>query len=91
MKILIGGDISFGRVHRGKCTSYSVEGCLDDLALIPRDYSIVNLESPICSTPLDGDKHENYDNVVLYAEPRDVLHLKSTRSRHRANKLAQRH
>lgn len=76
MEILIGGDISFGRVHRGKCTSYSVEGCLDDLALIPRDYSIVNLESPICSTPLEGDKHDNYDKIILYAEPRDVLHLK---------------
>ncbi len=79
MEILIGGDISFGRVHRGKCISYSVEGCLDSLAFIPRDYSIVNLESPICSTPLLGEKFDNYDKVLLYAEPRDVLHLKKAK------------
>tara|TARA_B100000073_G_scaffold320421_1_gene300104 strand:+ start:12858 stop:13688 length:831 start_codon:yes stop_codon:yes gene_type:complete len=79
MKILIGGDISFGRVHRGECISYSVEGCLDDLALIPRDYSIVNLESPICSTPLSGEKFDNYDSTLLYAHPNDVRHLKKAK------------
>jgi poly-gamma-glutamate capsule biosynthesis protein CapA/YwtB (metallophosphatase superfamily) len=76
MKILIGGDISFGRVFKGECISYSAEGCLDDLSLIPRDYSIVNLESPICANPLEGVKHDNSHKVLLYAQPRDVLHLK---------------
>ena len=75
MKILIGGDISFGRTHKGGFISYSVEGCLDSLARIPRDYSIVNLESPICSSPLTGKKAENYDGVLLYAEPQAVRHL----------------
>lgn len=71
MKILIGGDISFGRIHEGQEIHYGKDGCLSDLALVPRDYAIFNLESPLSSKP----RRPKPTGVHLYGDLKDVRHL----------------
>lgn len=71
MKILIGGDVSFGRIHEGEEIHYGKEGCLSDIALIRRDYAIFNLESHLSSKP----RTLKSKGVHLYGELDDVKHL----------------
>lgn len=73
MKILIGGDISFGRCLDGEFISYSTSNCLKDLSLIPRDYSIFNLESPF-SFKIDPVSLVD-EFAPQCAEPISVKHL----------------
>lgn len=74
MKILVGGDISFGRIYEGKEIHYGTDGCLTELALIPRDYSIFNLESPLTRKPR-VKLPKPHAGVYLYGEISDVRHL----------------
>jgi poly-gamma-glutamate synthesis protein (capsule biosynthesis protein) len=71
MKILIGGDISFGRIFEGQEIHYGKDGCLSDLALVPRDYAVFNLESPLSSKP----RIPKPTGAHLYGELEDVRHL----------------
>jgi len=71
MRILIGGDICFGRVHEGREIHYGKDGCLSDVALVPRDYAIFNLESPLSSKP----RAPKPRGTQLYGELEDVRHL----------------
>ena len=74
MKILVGGDISFGRIYEGKEIHYGTEGCLTEIGSIPRDFSIFNLESPLTRKPR-VKLPKPHAGVYLYGEISDVRHL----------------
>lgn len=77
MKILIGGDISFGRIYQDERISYSSPLCLADLGKIERDYSIFNLESFFCDDwqANKRDLDEKWGTSYTHGNPEDVKHL----------------
>jgi hypothetical protein len=77
MKILVGGDVSFGRIYEGQRISYSAPLCLASIGELERDYCIFNLESLFCDDwkANKRDVDEKWGTSYTHANPEDVKHL----------------